>query len=170
MPQFFSLAFSSHFLFGIETLSQMKEKNVQVFLFLFLLFLKDQLQNKKRRRTREKKLVCARVREHPRVHNFSPLITLFFLWLFRANSPSKEPAVAYHSLSSKQQSVCTHVAKPWPFLSILLTRVLSSLVCSFLSWWTYFRRLLVIFHICLWCDGESCSSVSSLVFEEPLQR
>ena len=114
--------------------------------------------------------VSFQVQWHPRGHNFSPLITLFFLWMFDANIPSKEPALAHRSLSPEQQSVCTHVAKPWPFLSILLTRMLSSLVCSFLSWWTYFRGLVVKFHICLWCDGEPWGSVSSVVFEETLQR
>lgn len=99
-----------------------------------------------------------------------PLISPFFVWMLLANIPSKESPLAHHSLSPEQQSVCTHVAKPWPFLSILLTRMLSSLVCSFLNWWTYFRNLVLLFHICLWCDGRPWGPASSLVFKEPLQR
>lgn len=104
------------------------------------------------------------------MHNFSPLITLLFLWMFLANISSQEPPLAHRSLSPKQQSVCTQAAKPWPFLSILLTRMLSSLVCSFLSWRTYFRRLVVVFQIWLWWDHGPWGSASSRVFEEPLQR
>lgn len=162
------LFFGIFIAFSLWHWNKWKEKNVQFFFLFFFFFILDQCQ-KKKKNPREK-LVCSQVRWNLGVYNFSPLITLFFLWMFMANIPSEEPLLAHHSLSPEQQSVCTHVAKPWPFLSILLTRMLSSLVCSFLSWWTYFRRLVVIFHICLWCDGEPWGSVSSLVFQEPLQR
>lgn len=128
-----------------------ERKMWEIFVPSFFSFL-DQLQKKK---SGKEKFVCSQVQWHPREHTFSHPITLFSVWVSWLIFSAKNRPLAHHSSSPEQQSVCTHVAKPWPFLSILLTRMLSSLVCSFLSWWTYFRRLVVIFYICLGCDSES---------------
>lgn len=105
MPQFFF--FGIFITFSLWHWNIITNKRKKMYRFFLLFFFKISFKKKS-----EKKLFCSQVQWHPRVHNFSPLITPFFLWMFMANISSKELALAHHSLSPKQQSVCTHVAKP----------------------------------------------------------
>lgn len=146
-----------------------ERKMWEIFCSLFLLSFRSTSKEKVRER---KVRLFSGTMASTRAHLFSsnhPFLSLSFMANSLGKKKKKHP-LAHHSPSPEQQSVCTHVAKPWPFLSILLTRMLSSLVCSFLSWWTYFRRLVVIFHICLGCASEPYDSLSSLTFHKPLQR